>query len=155
MLKVGERAPDIEATDQHGRPFRLADALEKGPVVLYFYPKDFTPVCTREACLFRDAYEDLTDVAGDIVGVSLDAPDTHRRFAERHQLPFPLLADEGKRIAKRFGALQLFGLMTKRVTFVIDRDGIVRGVFHHELSADKHLAEVRKILERLAGAATT
>jgi peroxiredoxin Q/BCP len=149
MRKVGERAPDFQATDQRGREVRLATALERGPVVLFFYPKDFTPTCTKEACLFRDAYEELTDVAGEVIGVSLDGEDAHRRFADRYGLPFPLLSDQSKQISKSYGVLQIFGFMTKRVTFVIDAGGIIQGVFHHELSADRHVKEVRRALEEL------
>lgn len=149
MLEVGKKAPDFQATDQRGRRFSLSEATSGGPVVVYFYPRDFTPVCTQQACLFRDAYEDLTGVASEIVGVSLDGDESHGRFAERHGLPFPLVADQDKSIARAFGVLQLFGLFTKRVTFVIDRDMVVRGVFHHELSAQKHVDQVRDLLREL------
>lgn len=149
MKKVGEQAPDFEARDHRGRTVSLGAATARGPVVLYFYPRDFTPVCTQQACLFRDAYEELTDVAAEVIGVSLDGEDSHGRFAERHGLPFPLLADTEKAIAKAYGVVQLFGLFTKRVTFVIDRDRTIRGVFHHELNAGKHLENVRSLLLEL------
>ncbi|MFW5925809.1 MAG: peroxiredoxin [Myxococcota bacterium] len=149
MLSPGDVAPAFRGTDQRGHEVDLEALVEQGPVVLYFYPKDFTQVCTQEACLFRDAYADLKDEAAEVVGVSVDADDTHRRFAEKYDIGFPLLSDKSRRISKDYGVQRLFGLFTKRVTFVIDRERRIRGVFHHELSADKHVQDVRQCLASL------
>lgn len=149
MLNVGDRAPSVRGRDQNGELVALDEFRGKGPVVLYFYPKDFTRVCTQEACLFRDAHGELQGLGAEVIGVSLDDEETHRRFAEKYRLGFHLLADEDKSIARAFGVLRLFNLFTKRVTFVIDREGIIRGVFHHELSAQKHVDSVRALLATL------
>lgn len=146
MLAVGDRAPDFEGVDQSGRRWTLDELVKDSSIVLYFYPKDFTPVCTKEACLFRDAYEELATSGAKVVGVSTDDAASHAKFAEHHRLPFPLLSDPDKRIASAYEARQLLGLLSKRVTYVIDRDKRVRGVFHHELSAQKHLDDVRRML---------
>lgn len=149
MLDVNDEAPDFQGSDQAGRQIALQDLLQRGPVVLYFYPKDFTPGCTQEACFFRDAYDELKDQGAEVVGVSVDGEDTHRRFAEKHGLAFPLLSDKDRRISRDYGAQRLFGLFTKRVTFVIDRERRIRGVFHHELNPGRHLEDVRRCLASL------
>ena len=153
MLKVGDKAPPFAGENQRGEPLSLGGLLERGPLVLYFYPKDFTAVCTKEACLFQDAYEDLQGLGAEIVGVSVDGEDSHKRFAAEHGLGFSLLADPDRTVSKAYQVLRLFGVFTKRVTFVIDTDGTIRGVFHHELSAKKHVDEVRGLLREL-GAGT-
>jgi thioredoxin-dependent peroxiredoxin len=149
MLKVDDVAPPFRGTDQNGREVALEGLVEQGPVVLYFYPKDFTRVCTQEACMFRDAYAELKDQAAEIVGVSVDGDETHRKFAEKHDIGFPLLSDKSRSISGDYGVKRLFGLFTKRVTFVIDRERRIRGVFHHELSASQHLEDVRRCLASL------
>lgn len=142
----------FEGVAADGTRVSLGELLGRKNVVLYFYPKDFTAVCTREACLFRDAYEELAAADTVVIGVSLDDASTHRRFAEEHKLNFVLLADEGGAIAKAYGAVGMLGgllSMARRVTFVIDKQGIIRGVFRHELSAQKHLDDVRAQLASL------
>jgi len=145
VLSVGDKAPDFDGIDQAGRRWTLDELVKDSSIVLYFYPKDFTPVCTKEACLFRDAYEELSRSGIKVVGVSTDDADTHAKFAEHHRLPFPLLSDPEKRIASAYQARQLLGLFSKRVTYVIDREKRVRAAFHHELSAQKHLDAVRQV----------
>lgn len=129
---------------------RSEDLLAKGPVVLYFYPRDFTPGCTREACEFRDAFEDLQGLGASIVGVSIDDEASHAKFAGRHGLPFSLLSDADRSLAKAYDVVRAFGLGTSRVTYVIDRSSRIRGAFHHELSMSKHVAEAKALLIRLA-----
>jgi peroxiredoxin Q/BCP len=146
VLSVGDRAPDFEGVDQFGKKWTLDELVKERSIVLYFYPKDFTPVCTKEACLFRDAHEELAKGGIAVVGVSADDADTHAKFAEHHKLPFPLLSDPDKRIAATYGARQVLGLFSKRVTYVIDREKRVRGAFHHELSAQSHLDDVRRVV---------
>jgi peroxiredoxin Q/BCP len=150
VLDIGTPAPAFSGVDQHGKEQSLERLIARGPLVLYFYPKDFTPICTEEACIFRDAYEEIRELGAEIVGVSIDGAETHRQFAARYQLPFPLLADPDKSILKAYGALLAFGLFTSRVTFVIDKRGIIRGAFAHQLSARKHLEDVRKALRGLS-----
>jgi peroxiredoxin Q/BCP len=146
MLKVGDLAPEFSASDQHGTALTLASLLARGRLVLYFYPKDFTPVCTAQACTFRDASSDLATLSANVVGVSGDAPTSHERFAERHSVPFSLIADPDRRIIKAYGAAMPILNRTLRVTYVIDTNRRILGAFHHELSASKHLSDVKQAL---------
>jgi len=141
-VKVGERAPDFSLPDANGKTFRLSDQRGRKPVVLYFYPKDDTPGCTREACGFRDQYEEFQQLGAEVVGVSSDSSSSHQRFASKHRLPFTLLADEAGAVRKLYGVpANLGGLIPGRVTFVIDREGIVRHVLNSQLDAKRHVAE--------------
>lgn len=149
MLKVGDTAPDFAAVDQTGKRVTLDDLVQDSGIVLYFYPKDFTPVCTAEACLFRDAGSELAQAGLRVVGVSTDDSASHARFAEKHRITFPLLSDPDKQLQKSYEARQVLGLMPKRVTYVIDQKKKIRAVFHNELSADKHLAAVRAAFAEL------
>jgi peroxiredoxin Q/BCP len=151
-LKIGSKIPDVTGVLSDGSAWRSADA--KGhPLVVYFYPKDFTPGCTREACSFRDAREELVGAHGaEIVGVSRDTPESHARFVEKHRLPFQLVSDVDGRITKAFGATILGGLLpvSKRVTYVADAEGVVRGVFDNMFDAERHVADVRACLDAMA-----
>jgi peroxiredoxin Q/BCP len=147
VLAIGDTAPDFDGVDQKGQRVTLRDLLKTGDVVLYFYPKDFTPVCTAQACTFRDAHAELAASGIQVVGVSGDDTASHSKFAEHHRVPYPLLSDPNKTIQRSYEARQLLGMLTKRVTYVIGRDQKIRGVFHHELSAQKHLDAVREILK--------
>jgi peroxiredoxin Q/BCP len=151
MLDVGEKAPPFSGRDQKGQEIRSEALLARGPVVLYFYPKDFTPGCTREACLFRDAFEDLAGLGATVVGVSADGEASHAKFAAQHGLPFSLLSDPDRALARAYGIARPLGLGASRVTFVIGRDGRVRGAFHHELSMSAHVKNVRQLLTRMSG----
>jgi peroxiredoxin Q/BCP len=150
MLKVGTRAPAFEARLDDGGVFRSADVIGKRPLVLYFYPKDFTLGCTREACDFRERWEDITARGAALVGVSADSAESHGRFREKHNLPFPLIADQDRRVIDAYGARGPFGLGTARVTYVIDTEGTVRAAFHHEFLIGRHVEEVLKALDALA-----
>ena len=149
-VKVGERAPDFSLPDAEDRTFRLSERRGKQPVVLYFYPKDDTPGCTREACGFRDAYEEFRERGAEVVGVSSDSGDSHRRFAAKHRLPFTLLSDADGAVRRLYGVPATLGLLPGRVTFVIDRDGVVRHVLNSQLDFKRHVAES---LESLAAQA--
>jgi thioredoxin-dependent peroxiredoxin len=150
MLKVGDVAPEFSAQDQHGNTITLAGLLERGRLVLYFYPKDFTPVCTAQACTFRDASTELSSLSANVVGVSGDAIDSHRRFADQHSVSFSLIADPERRIIKPYRASLPIINHTLRVTYVIDTNRRILGAFHHELSAAKHLADVKRALQSAA-----
>jgi len=147
MLKVGDLAPEFNAQDQHGNTITLTGLLERGRLVLYFYPRDFTPVCTAQACTFRDASSELAALSANVVGVSGDPVDSHQRFAEKHGVPFSLIADPQRRIIKPYGASLPIINHTLRITYVIDTNRRILGAFHHELSAAKHLTDVKKALE--------
>ncbi len=155
-LSVGSRLPDISGQLSDGSTWQSRDARGK-PLVIYFYPKDFTPGCTREACSFRDNFAEIADARGaTVIGVSRDSVESHRKFIERHGLPFQLLADEDGAISKACGATMLGGLLpvSKRVTYVVDALGVVRGVFDHTFAAEKHVADVRALLTELCGEAS-
>ena len=145
MLAVGDTAPDFSGQDQHGKQITLGTSLERGKLVIYFYPKDFTPVCTAQACTFRDATSDLAELGSNVIGVSGDNAESHQRFGQQHKVPFSLLSDPHHRIIKAYGATWLFGRI-RRVTYVIGTDRHILGAFHHELSAAKHLSDVKRLL---------
>ena len=147
MLKEGTTAPDFEGTLDDGSTFRLADYKGQKNVVLYFYPKDFTPGCTREACSFRDESEALESHDAVVVGVSSDTAESHKSFKEQHKLPFPLVADPDKRIIKLYEAQGLLGMITARVTYVIDKEGTIQRAFRHDLNIGKHLKDTLSALE--------
>lgn len=150
MLAAGDRAPDFVRNDHKGVTLDTAKLREAGPVVVYFYPRDFTPGCTKEACLFRDAFDDLKGSRATIIGISVDDDASHAKFAERYKLPFSLVADPDRDLAKRFGIMRAFGFLgARRVTFVIDRDGTIRTALHAELSMSAHLEGVQKTLAGL------
>jgi thioredoxin-dependent peroxiredoxin len=139
-VKVGDRAPDFTLRDATGADVSLA-GLRGKPVVLYFYPKDDTPGCTKEACSFRDAYQDFRDAGAEVIGVSSDSSESHKKFATRYKLPFTLLADRGGKLRKLYGVPSTLGLLPGRVTFVIDAGGVVRHVFNSQLDATRHVSE--------------
>jgi peroxiredoxin Q/BCP len=148
-IKVGDAAPEFDLTDAAGKRVRLSDFRGKRNVVLYFYPKDDTPGCTKEACSFRDSYQSFTDAGAEVVGVSSDDGASHQKFAEKFHLPFTLVSDTGGSVRKRYGVPATLGLLPGRVTFVIDRDGIVRHVFNSQLQATKHVDEALGVIKKL------
>ena len=153
MLKEGTQAPEFEAEMGDGTPFRLADYRGKKHVVLYFYPKDFTPGCTREACSFRDNYDEVEKYDAIIVGVSNDSGESHERFKEQHSLPFPLVPDPDKKLTSLYGIGSAFlGFAQARVTYVIDKEGTIRHAIRHDLDIGAHLTDVLRALESLEGA---
>jgi len=151
-IAVGDNAPDFRLKDQHGRDVALSDHRGSKAVVLYFYPKDETPGCTKEACGFRDAYEDFVAAGAEVIGISGDAVDRHEAFAQHHRLPFTLLADEGNRVRKAWGVPSTLWILPGRVTYVIDKDGVVRHVFDSQLQAMKHIDEALTVVRGLARA---
>src|SRR5215467_3656989 len=130
---VGDKAPDFTLPSQSGEQVRLYDRIGQRVVVLYFYPKDNTSGCTAEACAFRDSYEVFTDAGAEVIGVSSDSVESHAGFAGHHKLPFTLLSDEGGKVRKSYGVPATLGLLPGRVTYVIDRDGVVRHVLNSQV----------------------
>jgi thioredoxin-dependent peroxiredoxin len=149
-LAPGDAAPAISTTAHNGQAVSLAEYRGQRVVVLYFYPKDNTAICTAEACAFRDAYEDFTKAGAVVVGVSGDSTASHQSFAQKQRLPFLLVSDSDGSIRKAFGVSNTLGLVPKRVTFVIDKLGVIRQVFSSLFTADKHVQEARKVVEQLA-----
>jgi peroxiredoxin Q/BCP len=153
MLEAGTVAPQFTATLDSGETFNLGEWRGRKHVVLYFYPKDDTRGCTREACAFRDNYEPITALDAIIVGVSADSADSHQQFREKHSLPFPLIPDTDKQLSKLYGARGLFGLTTARITYVIDKQGIIRGAFRHEVRGiGDHIEDAIRTLQEIAPA---
>lgn len=147
-LTIGDQVPHFELLNQHGELFSSDTILGKKPAVVYFYPKDETPGCTAEACSFRDSYEDFLSLGAEVIGISSDSIKSHKRFAQRHQLPFVLLADTEKKVQRLFKLPKLlFGLYTKRITFVIDASGKVIYV-HDSLFATSHIKKALKSLQK-------
>lgn len=147
QLEVGDRAPDFSAVAHDGRPVRLADYLGRRALVLFFYPKDDTPVCTREACAFRDSYERFVEAGAEVVGVSGDSDEKHRGFAARHRLSFPLVSDRDGTLRKAFGVPKTLGILPGRVTFVIDPQGIIRHKYVAAFASDEHVRQAMGALE--------
>lgn len=152
QVAVGDVAPDFSLQDQEGRTVSLSELLA-GPrpcLVVYFYPKDDTPGCTAEACSFRDAYAVFTDAGAEVVGISSDDVDAHKAFAAKFRLPFRLLADRGGQVRGDYGVKKTLGLIDGRVTFIIDRGGVVRHVFSSQVRPKKHVDEALQIVRKLA-----
>jgi peroxiredoxin Q/BCP len=137
---VGAKAPDFALPSQSGETVRLGDFLGK-LVVLFFYPKDDTPGCTKEVCAFRDNFEEYGKLDAEVIGVSSDSVESHRAFAEKHDLPFALLSDEGGKVRKLYGVPNTLGLFPGRVTYVIDELGVVKHVFSSQLGVERHVQE--------------
>jgi peroxiredoxin Q/BCP len=140
-LQVGDRAPEFVATTQDGSTVRLSDFTGERATVLFFYPKDGTPVCTKEACSFRDSYEKFVEAGAEVIGVSSDTVASHREFAQQHRLSFPLISDTDGALRKAFGVPTTLGLFPGRVTYVIDKEGIVRLVFSAQFASDEHVRQ--------------
>ena len=148
-LEVGAKAPSFTLKDQQGRTVSLADFAGKKNVVVYFYPKDDTPGCTKESCTFRDQYTAFTDIGAEVLGISSDSEQSHAKFAEKYKLPFPLLADTTGAVRKQFNVPKSLGLLPGRVTFVIDKKGVIRHVFNSQLNPTKHVDEAIGVLKTL------
>ncbi|MBI5386090.1 MAG: peroxiredoxin [Verrucomicrobia bacterium] len=148
-VKAGDPAPQVEGVDSEGKAWKLADLIGKKAVVLYFYPKDDTPGCTKQACGWRDRLENLKKDGVEIVGVSFDSPESHQKFVAKHHLNFTLVADTEGKIADAYGVRVAPGRnMARRVSFVIGLDGKVAHVTDTP-SADTHLAECKESLGTL------
>ncbi len=147
-LEEGQSAPDFSLPSQEGKTVRLSDYADKNVVVLYFYPKDFTPGCTTEACTFRDNFQDFTDIGAVVIGVSSDSVESHKKFIEKYNLPFLLLSDEDGKVRGQYGAAKFAGLPA-RITFVIDKKGVIRMVFE-SMNAKAHIEEAKKVVKLLS-----
>jgi len=147
-VQVGDAAPDFEGPVADGSRLGLKNFVGKKNVVLYFYPKDDTPGCTKEACSFRDNIQPIRALDAEIIGVSLDSPESHKKFSTKFSLPFPLISDNGKQIATAYGVLKDTKTSTSRVTFLIDKNGKIAKVFP-KVDVTNHTAEVVAALKGL------
>ncbi len=144
MLKGGERAPAFTLPDQDGGAVSLADLLGEGPLILYFYPADFTPGCTKEACDIRDMHNAILGAGVRVVGVSPQDPETHTRFRDKYELPFTLLSDTDKTVARLYGVDGPLGIGVRRATYLIDEQGNIVDAVLADLRIDRH----RRFIER-------
>lgn len=149
-LQVGDSAPDFSLpTQKADESFHLQDMIGKSTIVLYFYPKDNTTGCTAEACSFRDSYEVFKAAGAEVIGVSADSEESHQQFASKHRLPFLLLSDKQGILRKLYGVPTTLGVLPGRVTYVIDKQGIIRHIFNDMLNAQKHITEALQVVRTL------
>ena len=147
-IQIGDKLPSFKATKQDGTAFDSHEIHEK-PVVIYFYPKDFTPGCTTQACSFRDAYQDFQDLGAEVIGVSGDSASSHQNFQQKYKLPFILLSDADRKLRRLFGVpTTLFGLLPGRVTYVFDAKGYCIYIFD-SLSAKNHIERALKAIRKV------
>lgn len=149
-VQVGDPAPDFTLpTQKTGEAFHLQDMIGKAVIVMYFYPKDDTKGCTDEACSFRDSYEVFKEAGAEVIGISSDSEESHQKFAAKYRLPFLLLSDKGGAVRKLFGVPTTIGILPGRVTYVIDKQGIIRHIFNDMLHAQRHIAEALNAIKTL------
>ena len=152
MVKEGNKAPDFSGKNQEGQLVKLSSFKGKKNIILYFYPKDMTPGCTTEACDFRDQYKQFKNTT--ILGVSIDSPERHQKFIAKYNLPFDLIADENKKIVKKYGVWQEKKLYGKtfmgiiRSTFIIDKNGVIHKIFK-KVKVKEHVEEVLHFLKKI------
>jgi peroxiredoxin Q/BCP len=146
MLETEQKAPEFTLPDQDGRDISLTSLLKDGPAILYFYPADFTPGCTREACSIRDLHREIARVGLTVAGISPQSPDSHKRFREKYNLPFTLLSDEKKEVIKMFGVDGLMGFWVQRVTFLVDQNRTIKGRVKAHFSIAEHEDFIRKAI---------
>ncbi|HTV80640.1 MAG TPA: peroxiredoxin [Steroidobacteraceae bacterium] len=147
MLAPGIRAPDFSAPDQNNQPVSLAQLLKAGPLILYFYPADFTPGCTQEACSLRDLHAQLRAASVTVAGVSPQSAASHAAFAARHALPFTLLSDPDKTLIRSYGVTGPLGFGVRRASFLINPQGIIEEAVLADLRIGRHEAFFRRISE--------
>jgi peroxiredoxin Q/BCP len=152
MLKAGERAPEFTLPDETGTDRSLTELLSTGAIILYFYPADFTPGCTRQACAFRDLHPEIQKAGLRVVGISPQKPESHAKFREKHRLPYVLLSDEQKTVVKMYGLNGPLGIGVRRATYLIDGSRRVRDAVLADFMIGRHRDFVRKaILLRASG----
>ncbi len=149
-MKKGDRITAFALPDQNGEEVCIDDYIGRQPLVIYFYPKDETPGCTKEACSFRDSMKDFEDLNAKVIGISADSVASHKAFAENHNLNFTLLSDPDKKIRKLLNVpSDVFGFLDGRVTYVVDKEGIIRHIFKSQLNATRHVEEAKKVLKEI------
>ena len=153
MLKIGVPAPEFILPDENGDEVALSDLLQESPLILYFYPADFTPGCTREACAFRDMYDEILSVGLQVVGISPQNAASHKKFREEHNLPFKLLCDEDKVAVKMYDVDGPLGFGVRRVTYLVNQGRKIESAFRADLQIDRHREFIEKavILREAAG----
>ena len=148
-IEIGSKAPEFSLPDQQGKRVNLSDFLGKTNLVVYFYPKDESYGCTKEACSFRDSYEDFKEAGAEVIGISADDETSHKEFSAHHKLPFILLSDKDKKVAALFNIKKTMGILPGRVTFVIDKEGVIRMIYSSQLSFQKHVEEAVEVVKSM------
>ena len=153
MLKPGDMAPEFILPDENGDEVSLSQLLRPGPIILYFYPADFTPGCTREACEIRDIHDDILSVGLRVIGVSPQDEESHARFKEEHKLPFTLICDPDKIAIKMYEVDGPFGVGVRRVTYLVNQGQKIQDALKADVKIDKHKAFIEKaiVLRECAG----
>jgi peroxiredoxin Q/BCP len=148
-VKVGDKAPDFTLPSQMGDNVTLSEFLGKKNIVLYFYPKDESQGCTREACKFRDSYDVLTNLGAEVLGVSSQSIESHKSFVTHYGLPFILLSDADNKVRELYGVPSTMGIIPGRVTYIIDKKGVIRHIFNSQSHPELHVEEAIKILNEI------
>jgi len=149
-IEIGSQVPSFELNDQNGDLFKLETVLGKKNLVIYFYPKDDSPGCTKEACSFRDQFEVFADADAMIIGISAQSVESHLNFANKRRLNYTLLSDTGNKVRQLFGVpASFFGLIPGRVTYVVNKEGKIAYLFNSQIQAEKHVDEALRILQEI------
>jgi peroxiredoxin Q/BCP len=149
-IKIGDNCPSFTLQDQDGKLCDINALIGEKNLIIYFYPNDDTPVCTKVACMLRDIYVEFKDLGCEVIGISSDSISSHKSFAQKHRLSFTLLADTSGKVRKQFGVPgNLFGLIPGRVTYIIDKQGVVRGIFNSLLDPAGHLKSAFETVKKL------
>ena len=148
-IAVGDKAPDFTLPSNTGETVTLSQFFGKKNVVLFFYPKDESRGCTKEACAFRDSYEVFKDLGAEVLGINVGDLESHQKFVNKYMLPFRLLVDEDNRVRELYGVPSTLGIVSGRVTYVIDKKGIVRHIFSSQFQPEKHIEEAISVLRTL------
>jgi thioredoxin-dependent peroxiredoxin len=148
-IDIGVKAPLFSLPDQDGKIVNISEFIGKKKLVIYFYPKDESYGCTKEACSFRDSYEDFKEAGAEVIGISADDETSHKEFSAHHKLPFILLSDKDKKVAALYNIKKTMGILPGRVTFVIDKEGIIRMIYSSQVNFQKHVDEAIEMLRQL------
>ncbi len=151
MLKKGDIAPDFALEDDSGKTVTLDSLLDAGPVIVYFYPADFSLVCTAEACSIRDMHDEILEADLRVVGISSQSAQSHKRFKQANKLPFPLLYDEGRKVIRAYGVEGPFGIGARRVTYLIGQDKVIQNLVVADLLVGSHVKFIRGIIDQTTG----
>ena len=146
MLNIGDTAPDFELTDENGEQVTLDDLLAGESLILYFYPADFTPLCTAEACSIRDMHDDIVDAGIKVVGISPQSERTHQRFKEQFNIPFPLLFDKNKKVIRAFGVNGPLGFGVRRATYLISKEKHIENRVVSDLFVGSHTQFIKEVI---------
>ena len=151
MLKKGDIAPDFALEDDAGKTVTLDSLLDVGPAIVYFYPADFSLVCTAEACSIRDMHDEILEADLRVVGISSQSAQSHKRFKQANKLPFPLLYDEGRKVIRAYGVEGPFGIGARRVTYLIGQDKVIQNLVVADLLVGSHVKLIRGIIDQATG----